>query len=40
LKLNEDLAEADRWDKEQIDKRTEKLVDNALLLFKLQEDVT
>ncbi|WP_024334647.1 DUF262 domain-containing protein [Desulfotignum balticum] len=39
LKLNEDLAEAERWDKEQIDKRTEKLVDEAVLLFRLQGDV-
>jgi uncharacterized protein with ParB-like and HNH nuclease domain len=36
LKLNEDLAEAECWGKEQIDQRTEKLVDSAMSLFKLQ----
>jgi uncharacterized protein with ParB-like and HNH nuclease domain len=36
LKLNEDLAEAECWGKEQIDQRTEKLVDGAMSLFKLQ----
>jgi hypothetical protein len=39
LKLNKDLAEGERWYKEQIDKRTEKKVDEAVLLFRLQGDV-
>jgi uncharacterized protein with ParB-like and HNH nuclease domain len=36
LKLNEDLAKAKNWSVEQIDDRTEKLVQNAMKLFKLQ----
>jgi hypothetical protein len=40
LKLNEDLAEAERWDKEQIDQRTSRLVYSAMALFKLQGDAT
>lgn len=37
LKLNEDLASATCWSVDQIDSRTEKLVQQATKLFKLQE---
>lgn len=36
LKLNEDLANATRWSVEQIDSRTEKLVQQVIQIFKLQ----
>ncbi len=39
LKLNEDLAEAEHWGKDQIDQRTSRLVDSVMALFKLQGDV-
>ncbi len=35
LKLNEDLATADKWGVEQIDKRTSKLVAQAMRLFRM-----
>ena len=36
LRLNEDLASATSWSVEQIDRRTEKLVEQVIRLFRLE----